>query len=96
MSDNAKHFDAYVVISTFGRSLMEAFIPVIMYKSGYELHSIAYYYMLMNLISFGITYPLALLSKNYSNRILATIAIFRILVYNSLCHTSTARPKQLL
>ena len=76
MSDNAKHFDAYVVISTFGRSLMEAFIPVIMYKSGYELHSIAFYYMLMNLISFGITYPLALLSKNYSNRILATIAIF--------------------
>lgn len=76
MSDNSKHFDAYVVISTFGRSLMEAFIPVIMFKSGYDLHDIAFYYMLMNLISFGITYPLAILSKNYNNRILATIAIF--------------------
>ena len=76
MSENAKHFDAYVVISTFGRALMEAFIPVIMFKSGYDFHGIAFYYMLMNLISFIITYPLALLSKNFNNRILASTAIF--------------------
>lgn len=73
---NAKHFDAYVVISTFGRALMEAFIPVIMFKSGYDFHGIAFYYMLMNLISFFITYPLAVLSKNFNNRILASVAIF--------------------
>ena len=73
---NAKHFDAYVVISTFGRALMEAFIPVIMFKSGYDFHGIAFYYMLMNLISFFITYPLAVLSKNFNNRILASAAIF--------------------
>ncbi len=75
MNKSAKHFDAYVVISTFGRALMEAFIPVIMLKSGYDLHGILFYYMLMNLISFMITYPLAMVSKRFDNRILATIAI---------------------
>lgn len=80
MSNKAIHFDAYVVISTFGRALMEAFIPVIMLKAGYNLHGIAFYYVLMNLISFLITYPLALISKNYNNRILATVAIFAYIV----------------
>lgn len=76
MSRNEKHFNAYVVISTFGRALMEAFIPVVMFKAGYDFHGIAFYYMLMNLISFSITYPLAVLSKNFNNRILASVAIF--------------------
>lgn len=75
MNDRAKHFNAYVVISTFGRALMEAFVPVIMLKSGYDLHGILFYYLLMNLISFIITYPLAVISKRFDNRILATAAI---------------------
>lgn len=75
MNDRAKHFNAYVVISTFGRALMEAFVPVIMLKSGYDLHGILFYYLLMNLISFIITYPLAVVSKRFDNRILATAAI---------------------
>jgi hypothetical protein len=84
ISANSKHFDAYIVSSTFARALVDVFIPVIMYKNGYSLHYCILYYMVMNLISFMISYPLAILSKNYSNRILAIISIVFFIVLQFL------------
>ena len=84
ISDNAKHFDAYIVSSTFARALVDVFIPVMMYKNGYSLHYCILYYMVMNLVSFLISYPLAYVSKNYSNRIVAVISIVFFIILQLL------------
>ena len=84
ISDNAKHFDAYIVSSTFARALVDVFIPVMMYKNGYSLHYCILYYMVMNLVSFLISYPLAYISKNYSNRIVAVISIVFFIILQLL------------
>ncbi len=75
MSDNAKHFDAYIVTSTFARAIVDVFIPVMMYNGGYPLRYCLLYYMVMNLVSLLISYPLAYVAKRFGNRQVAVISI---------------------
>ena len=43
MDENIKKFDLYVFLSTFARNLIEVFIPMILYKSGYTLKEVIIY-----------------------------------------------------
>jgi len=75
MSKNAKHFDFYIVFSTFSRALIDVFIPAMMYKSGYSIKNCIFYYLAMNLISFFMAIPLIKFAKKFGNHITATISI---------------------
>ena len=84
MDSNQKKFSAYVFLSTFSRNLIEVFIPVILYKFGYSLKEIIFYYLLVNLISLIISYPCIYFSKKYDNRKLSFIGITAFLMVQVL------------
>ena len=75
MEENRKHFNKYVFLSTFARSLVEVFIGTILFKAGFNIHSIICYYLLINIFSFIIAFPCIQISKRYSNKILTFIGI---------------------
>lgn len=76
MNSNQKKFGLYVFLSTFSRNLIEVFIPVILYKYGYALKEIIFYYFVVNLTSLILSYPCVYLSQKYDNKILSIIGIF--------------------
>lgn len=75
MDNNQKRFGVYVFLSTFSRNLIEVFIPVILYKFGFNLTEIILYYFLGSFISLIISYPCVLFSKKVSNKALSIIGI---------------------
>ena len=50
MDSNQKKFNIYVFLSTFARSLIEVFIPLILFKFGYSLKEVVLYFFMYNLI----------------------------------------------
>lgn len=84
MDSNQKKFGIYVFLSTFSRNLIEVFIPVILYKGGYELKTVLLYYFLANLFSLLLSYPCVAFSKKYNNKILSIIGIAAFLVLQIL------------
>ena len=75
MDSNQKKFGLYVFLSTFSRNLIEVFIPVILYKFGYSLKEVIFYYLLTNVFSLVLTYPIIYLSNRFNNKILSIIGI---------------------
>ena len=75
MDSNQKKFGIYVFLSTFSRSLIEVFIPVILYKFGYSIKEVLLYYLIVNLVSLFITYPSIYISNKYNNKILSIVGI---------------------
>ena len=75
MNSNKKKFGTYVFLSTFSRNLIEVFIPVILYKFGYSIKEVIFYFLMANLISLLIDYPFVSLSKKYNNKMLSIIGI---------------------
>ena len=75
MNENQRKFGIYVFLSTFSRNLIEVFIPVILYKNGYNLIEILFYYLMANIISLIISYPFVYLSQKYNNKLLSIIGI---------------------
>ena len=51
MNKNRKNFNIYVFLSTFARNLIEIFIPIILYKFGYTLKEVIFYYLCVNAFS---------------------------------------------
>ena len=89
MDNNKKYFNRYVFISTFARSLVEVFIGTILFKAGFNLHSVICYYLLINIFSFIIAFPCIQISKRFSNRILTLfgiIAFIGVQVYLNYIH----------
>lgn len=80
MNSNQKKFGIYVFLSTFSRNLIEVFIPVILYKNGFALKEILFYYLMANVISLIISYPFINLSKKYNNKILSIIGIIGFVI----------------
>ena len=66
MDSNQKKFGIYVFLSTFSRNLIEVFIPVILYKFGFEIYEVLFYYLVANIVSLILSYPFVELSKKYS------------------------------
>lgn len=64
-------------LSTFARNLVEVFIPIILYKFGYDLWTVMFYFFLVNFISLLISYPCALFSIYYIWAISFLYAFYR-------------------
>lgn len=84
LSKNARNFDAYIITSTFARAIVDVFIPVIMFKSGYSVHYCILYYLVMNLCSLFMSGALSHIAKRYGNKILAVASIFFFIVLQLL------------
>lgn len=80
MTGNRKKFELFVFLSTFSRNLIEVFIPVILYKYGYELKEVVLYFLLTNAFSLVLSYPLIKLSKKFNNKILTLIGIVSFVI----------------
>lgn len=75
MTGNRKKFELYVFLSTFSRNLIEVFIPIILYKFGYELKDVILYFLVSNIFSLILSYPLIEFSKKFNNKYLTLIGI---------------------
>ena len=84
MDSNQKKFNIYVFLSTFSRNLIEVFIPIILYKFGYSLKEVIFYYLLVNLFLIILDYPCILFSKKFSNRSLSLIGILSFVLVQLL------------
>lgn len=80
MDSNQKKFGIYVFLSTFSRSLIEVFIPVILFKFGYSIREVLFYYLIVNLVSLFITYPSIYISNKFNNKILSIVGIISFIV----------------
>lgn len=84
MDSNQRKFGIYVFLSTFSRNFIEVFIPIILYKYGYSLNEVLFYYFLVNFISLLLSYPFVYLSKKFNNKILSTIGITAFIILQIL------------
>ena len=75
MLENIKKFNIYVFLSTFSRNLIEVFIPLILYKNGYNLKDVMLYYFLVNVFSLILSYPCLVIAKKSNYKILSIIGI---------------------
>ena len=66
-----KKFNSYVFLSTFARALIETFIPLLLFKFGYSLKEVVFYFFIYNLIELILTYPLVYIATKKGNKVLA-------------------------
>lgn len=84
MNSNQKKFNLYVLFSTFARNLIEVFIPLILFKFGYSLKEVIFYFFMANLLCLVFTGPCIRLSKRYSNKLLAYLGILFFVIMQIL------------
>ena len=80
MEKNRKMFNRYVFLSTFARSLIELFIGTILFKAGFDLKGVIFYYLFVNVFSFIIAFPCIYIAKKHSNKILTIIGIIAFIL----------------
>lgn len=71
-------------LSTFSRNLIEVFIPIILYKFGFPLKTVIFYYLLVNAFSLMLSYPCVYISNKYNNKVLAIIGIISFMILQTL------------
>ena len=76
---NKNLFNTYVFLTTFSRNLLEVFIGTILYKIGFTIHQVIYYYVMVNLFSLIIAIPITHISKKYSNKMLSVVGVLAFL-----------------
>jgi hypothetical protein len=80
MEKNRKMFNRYVFLSTFARNLIELFIGTILFKAGFDLNNIIFYYLFVNIFSFILSFPCIYIAKRHSNKILTVIGIIAFIL----------------
>ena len=75
MDSNQKKFNIYVFLSTFARNLVELFIPIILYKSGYEVKDVIFYLLMMNVFSLFLSYPSTMFMNKFGGKVFSVIGI---------------------
>ena len=75
MNKYRKKFDIYVFLSTFARNLIEVFVPMILYKYGYNLNEVILYYFFVNLFSLILSYPCLKFARTFSYKTLSFVGI---------------------
>ena len=88
MEKETKKFHLYVFLSTFARSIIEVFIPLLLYKFGYTLNEVIGYFAIYNFIELLICYPITKMAIKINNKVVAGIGfisfVFLQLVLNNM------------
>ena len=77
---NKKNFNIYIFLSSFSRNLIEVFIGTILLKKGFSLHSVIFYFLLVNLFSVLFAPIATLVAKRYSNKLLSLFGILCFII----------------
>lgn len=80
MKENRKMLNRYVFLSTFARNLIELFIGTILFKAGFSLKFVIFYYLFVNVFSFLIAFPCIQIAKKHSNRILTVLGVIAFIL----------------
>lgn len=80
MEENKTKFNIYVFLSTFARALIETFIPLLLFKFGYSLKEVVFFFLIYNLIELVLAYPLVKLATKKGNKILAIFGFIGFIV----------------
>ena len=80
MEKNKKLLNRYVFLSTFARNLIELFIGTILFNKGFDLKSVIFYYLFVNIFSFILAFPCIQIAKRHSNRILTLLGIIAFIL----------------
>lgn len=72
--NNLKHFNYYVLLSTFGRNLVELFIGILLYKAGFNIKNVLLFYILIYGFCITFLYPFIIISKKVSHKIVSIIS----------------------
>ena len=92
MDDNNKNFNQYVFLSTFARNLIELFVGTILFKIGFPLKSVVFYYFLVNAFSLLLCIPCSIICKKYSNKILSVIGILSFITLQIVLNYVNTNP----
>lgn len=84
---NREKFNIYIFLSTFARSLIEVFIGTILYKAGYELKEVMFYYLMVNVFSVLLVYPCILLLKKHCYKIMIFLEIISFFMLQVLLNS---------
>ena len=83
--DNNKKYSINTFLSFFAKSMIESFIPIILYKKGFSIHSILLYLMFQYITSIFVIWLVPLLDKHLKYSGLVVInTIFFIIGYTFL------------
>lgn len=85
--DNKKYFNIYVFLSSFARNLIEIFIGTILYKAGFSLKEVIFYFLIVNVVSLLIVPIFIKISKKYSGIGLSVIGIIAFTILQILLNS---------
>ena len=74
--NNIFKYNLFIFLSTFTRSLIEVFIPILLYNKGLSIGAIFFFLLINYTFSFLFNFPLAYLSKKISFKWLLIISSF--------------------
>lgn len=84
MDSNQKKFNVYVFLSTFARNLVELFIPIMLYKFGYDIKDVIFYLLMMNVFSLIMSYPSTMFSNKFGNKAFTVVGVIAFAVLQIL------------
>lgn len=84
MKSEFKKFNLFVMLSTLGVNLIEIFIPIYLYKNGYNLNEIYLYFIVFLIFSFISSTITFKISDNYNYKVLVIFSLFSFLITNVL------------
>ena len=84
MDSNQKKFNIYVFLSTFARNLVELFIPIMLYKFGYDIKDVIFYLLMMNVFSLIMSYPSTMFSNKFGNKAFTVVGVIAFAILQIL------------
>lgn len=89
--DNNKKFNITTFLTFFGKNMIEAFIPIILYKKGFSINNIMLYLMFQYIISIFVIWLIPIIDKHLKYRGLVIInTLFFIIGYTFLFYMNNS------
>lgn len=73
-------FDAFLLISTFAKSLIEVFISLYLFKNGFSLHLVLVFYLLENIFCIIMSYCFVKIGEKYNYGIVMCVGVVSFIV----------------
>ncbi len=90
--DNQFKFNVFSFMSTFARSLIEIFISLYLFKSGFPIYSILTFYFLENFLAIFISYFFVYIGEKYHYSIVMYIGIFSFIILQLVLNNIVTTP----
>ena len=86
MKNKNINFNIFTLISTFGRSLIEIFISLFLFKSGFSIKEILLFYLVENIIAIFLSYIFVMIGERFRYSIVMYIGIISLFIFYILAN----------